>query len=258
MSEPTQSAVPAASVAVRSHVPPPDPTEKLDQYLNTKVGPSLNALIGGRKDGYSSEMLLKLTMIALQENPEVAKCAPLSIALALHKVARLGLIIGETIYLVPIKGKCEAWVSYHGLMQLAMQSGLVRDIVPYVVRSTDQFRYGYGLEEYCQHLPGQGPPATPDNPVRLTHAWCLITKRFGVRTFHVMPIEQIEARRAKSRSWGPSSVAVCPDWYAMKTVVRDWLNRQPKNAALSEALDEADEAEDVVDTSTGEVLQSSR
>lgn len=252
MTEPAPSPAPAAAVALRSHVAPPDPTEKLDTYLHTKVAPSLGTLIGPRTDGYTPEMLLKLTMIALQENTALASCAPLSIALALHKVARLKLIIGETIYLVPIKGKCEAWVSYHGLMQLAMESGLVRDIAPYVVWSDDVFEYGHGLEEFCRHYPARGPAATPDNPRRMTHAWCLITKRYGVRTFHVMPMEQIEARRKTSRSWGPSAYPVCPDWYAKKTVVRDWLNRQPKNARLSEAL--AGEPEETVDMETGEVL----
>ena len=68
-------------------------------------------------------------------------------------------------------------------------------------------------------------------------------------------VADIERIRAKSRSWGPKQIRDCPPWYAKKTVVRDWLNRQPKVGALAEALAHDDVPEgEAVDVATGELL----
>ena len=209
--------------------------EKLKAWL-TKAAPEIGHLL---PKSITPERMVKAALVSAVRNPDIAKCTRESILLAVMRAAQLGLEIGEDIHLVPVNKKqgneyvkvCEAWPDYRGLMRLAMQGGLVRHMVPYVVRRGDQFHYELGLNETLQHLP-QSKPTAP-----ITHAYAIITLRFGAKTFHVLTIEEIEERRAKSKQWSPEKVRECPAWWAKKTVVRDWLNRQPKTAKLSEALE---------------------
>jgi len=86
-------------------------------------------------------------------------------------------------------------------------------------------------------------------------AYTIITLRFGAKTWHYMPIGDIELIRAKSKSWGPKYIKDCPPWYAMKTVARSWLNRQPKSGAIADALKHDDVPDgEAVDVTTGEVI----
>lgn len=260
MSNPSPSDTPTG-VAVSNRVPQPDAEEKLDAYLSNKVGPSLKTLFTDSKV-MNVETMLKLTMMAVHETPDLAKCSLPSIALALHKVARLGLVIGEGVYLVPIKGSCEVWPGYKGLMQLAMESGLCRSMIPHVVYDTDVFEYEFGSNQFLKHRPGQRKP-TGDQPV-ITHAWADITLRFGRQAFWVMDYATIDARRLKSKNPILKNEKTSPAWYCLKTVLRDWLNRQPLGGKLKDALAEPDQEEEplrvagpgeveVVDKTTGEV-----
>lgn len=209
--------------------------EKLKAWL-TKAAPEIGHLL---PKSITPERMVKAALVSAVRNPDIAKCTRESILLAVMRAAQLGLEIGEDIHLVPVNKKqdggyvkvCEAWPDYRGLMRLAMQGGLVRHMVPYVVREGDQFHYELGLNETLQHLP-QAKSTAP-----LTHAYAIITLRFGAKTFHVLTIDEIEARRANSKQWGPEKVKRCPDWWAKKAVLRDWLGRQPKTAKLTEALE---------------------
>lgn len=240
----------------------PAEDEKLKTWL-TKAEPEIAKILPKH---ITAERMVKAALVCAVRNPDVAKCSRDSILLAVMRAAHLGLEIGEDIHLVPINKKvkrngkdewvktCEAWPDYRGLMKLAMQGGLVRHMVPYVVRQGDRFEYELGLNERLSHHPNSKSTA----PV--THAYAIITLRYGAKTFHVMSIEEIEARRAKSKSWGPDAYPVCPDWYAKKCVLRDWLNRQPKTAKLSEALEVDDQVEGLRlpagVTSDGEVVDA--
>lgn len=174
---------------------------------------------------------IKDVLVAASKNPDIAKCTKLSIGLAVMKAAQLGLDVGEDIHFVPIGGKCEAWPDYKGLIRLAMQANIVRNMVPYVVREGELFDWEQGLHEFLRHRPND------DIKAKITHAYAIIGLRYGAKTFHVMPIAEIEARRAKSKTWSRGEPLA---WYCKKTVIRDWLNRQPKSAKLRDAL-ESDE-----------------
>lgn len=201
--------------------------------------------------------VVQASLMAAEKTPEILKCSRPSIALALLRCARLGLDIGEDIHLVPIKGKLEAWPDYKGLIRLAREAHIVRDMVPKVVYQGDHYEFSYGLREDLRHVPC---PVEKRGPIQA--AWVRITLPGQRLTFHQMAIEDIEARRKSSRTWGPKDHPICPPWYAMKTVVRDWLNRQPLGKAspqLREALAASDVGEgidppELVDVSTGEVL----
>lgn len=210
--------------------------EKLKGYL-VRAKDDIAALLPKH---IPADRMIKAALVCAVRNPDVGKCTRESILLSVMRASQLGLEIGEDAHLVPVNKKqgneyikvCELWPDYRGLMRLAMQGGLVRHMVPYVVRQGDEFHYELGLNETLQHRPNSKHGAP------LVAAYAIITLRFGAKTFHVMEAAEIEARRAKSKQWGPDKVKDCPEWFAKKTVIRDWLNRQPKTAKLSEALEQ--------------------
>jgi recombination protein RecT len=186
--------------------------------------------------GFTAERLLAECVEAATKEPKILEAHPRSVYLALMKCARWGLDIGDGVYLVPLNSKngmtVEAWPSYHGLKALAIRQGLVRGMDEFPVYSGDEFEYELGLDARLRHV-----PASSAKRGELRGAYTIIRLPGGVKTFHYLPIEDIEVTRANSRSWGPTQVKGCPPWYAMKTVVRDWLSRQPKAGALADALE---------------------
>lgn len=213
-------------------------------------------LAGVAYRGFTPERILTATLTAAVDMPALFDCDPKTVGLALMKVARLGLDIGEGIYLVPVKDtkkgilRCEAWCSYQGLKALAYRQRLCRLMQEYVVYEGDEFEYHYGLGATLRHRPG---PEAQRGP--LTHAYSVIRLVGGDEIFHLMSIADIEVVRSGSRQWGPNKLRDCPPWYAMKTVVRNWLNKQPKTGILTTALQADDTAPPAgVDPETGEVL----
>lgn len=186
--------------------------------------------------GFTAERLIAEAVEAATKEPKLLEAHPKSMYLALMKCARWGLDIGDGVYLVPINSKqgmtVEAWPSYHGLKALAIRQGLVRGMEEYPVYAGDEFHYELGLDAQLRHI-----PTSEAKRGELRGAYTIIRLPGGVRTFHYLPVEDIESIRSNSRSWGPSQAKLCPPWYAMKTVVRDWLSRQPKSGALAEALE---------------------
>lgn len=218
--------------------------------------------------GFSPDRLAAGFMLAAAKEPKLLQAEPASLYIALGTVARLGLDIGQGIDLVALnrnfakKGQpndwrvvAEAWPDYRGLKALAMRQRIIRTMEEHVVYEGDQFEVELGLDPVLKHKPGR-----EDARGALVGAYTIITLPFGVRTFHWMTIGDIERIREKSKSWGKSVSDTCPPWYAKKTVVRDWLNRQPKDGALALALAADDTAQDelqLVNRETGEVRPAS-
>jgi len=199
--------------------------------------------------GFTPERILAGALHAGLKNPTIFECEPKSIFLALAKCCRLALDIGEGIDLVPlnntVRGKkilqLEAWPGYKGLKALGIRERVVRSMQEFCVYQNDQFDHCLGLDARLTHI-----PSLASLRGGLKGAYSIIRLPGGEKTFHYMPIEDIEIIRAKSRSWGPKDYTDCPDWYAMKTVVRDYLNRQPQTGALQLALrsDDSEQPDD--------------
>jgi len=213
--------------------------------------------------GFDATRMAAAFAQAAAKEPKLLQATPASIYLAVTNVARWGLDVGEGAYLVPINSKVkgpdgreawetrvEAWPSYHGLKHMAMRQNIVRLMEEYVVYEGDDFDYAFGTEGYLRHR-----PCAEKQRGKMVGAYSIITLRFGAKTWHYMPLGDIEAIRAKSKSWGPKYYPDCPPWYAMKTACRAWLNRQPKSGALADAMQYDDVVDgEAVDVTTGEVI----
>jgi recombination protein RecT len=195
---------------------------------------------------FTPERIFASLFAAAAKDPNLFDADKKTLYLALMKVARWGLDIGDGVDLVVIGGKVDAWPDYRGLKALAIRQGLIRNAEEFVVYEGETYRYEAGLNPILQHQPLAGSPNR-----KIVAAYSIITLPRGLRTFNWMWIQDVERIRAKSRSWGPSKSADCPPWYAKKTVIRDYLNRQPKSGALAEAMAH----DDTVDMETGEVVE---
>lgn len=242
------------------------PATTSKQSFKTDVSvwaPQLRQLISTK--GFTPERILAGAMSAALTNPDIFECDPTSIFLALAKAARLGLDIGESgLYLVPLNKKisgkngaqdrwlkvCEGWVDYRGLKLLAIRAGLIRHMDEFVVYANDRFEYELGLRPRLEHKPTTNAEARG----LIVGGYSVIERRGLPTTFHYMPIDEIEARRAKSKSWSPEKFKLPPAWWVKKATVRDYLGHQPKTPEMIEALAADDTAEETVDLETGEIL----
>lgn len=199
-------------------------------------------------------------MMAVKQ-PDLLNCTPSSLVIGISRGLRAGLELGETWHLLTFKNKelsqqhgrdifeCTGVADYKGLAQLMIASGAVRYVDAQVVREGDEFAFALGLDKTLTHRPSskRGP---------ITHAYVVLTLPFGVKDFHVMSIEEIDAiRLSKSRSWKHGA---CPDWYAKKTVIRQIAKLMPKDKRMLAVMRavEQDEASEFEDVGEAEVLET--
>jgi len=176
---------------------------------------------------YEPGRLITGALLSIQNNPDLLKCDPRSVAVALGRIARWGLDPGETAHLVPFGNVCTAVADYKGLVVLMVRGG-ARKVDSDVVRQGDQFRWGKGFEPFLQHL----PEAKHNAPI--THGYGLAVHRNGERYIEVMALEEIDQVREKySRSWKKGE---SPLWYCRKTPLRRLAKYFPKTPELEAAL----------------------
>lgn len=196
------------------------------------LGDRLHELAAGAFKGFTPEVIAEAALHASVVNPKILQSDPDSLFLALGKCARWGLNIGDEVHLVPYYNKrerktiCQAIPDYKGLKALCYRQRIATLIQEYVVYDSDVFRIRNGVPGVIEH-----EPSNPEQRKKIVGAWIKIHLPGGTATWHHMFIEEIERIRKESKQWGPDKVKVCPSWYAMKTVVRSWLNKQPKGGS---------------------------
>lgn len=209
------------------------PADVLREKLSPLI-PMMTKITGDKTYG---ERALQLLVLCANGNPDLHKCTQASLAASLMKVAQWGLDIGETAYVVPFnvkvskRGEADEWEkraqavpAYTGLMLLAKDSGSVREFLPpRIVYQNDEFSRSYGTDEHLHHVPVNSAKRGP-----MIGAYVVAVKSMNVRTFVYMELAEIEAIRKNSKQWGPDKVKECPEWYALKTVIRHFTNKLPK------------------------------
>jgi recombination protein RecT len=196
------------------------PREKIKSELAALV-PSYQKLL---PSGYSPDRLVTGALVALARNPELAKCTPSSIALALAQVAQWGLDLGMTAHLVPFGSVCTAVADYKGYIELMIAAG-ARKVEAHEVRQGDEFDFGYGTEPYLRHKPRHGTAP-------ILGAYAIVWLRADVTQFEYMPVAEIEAIRGKSKQWAKGELT---SWYARKCVIRrltKYVAKTPRLAAM--------------------------
>jgi recombination protein RecT len=181
-------------------------------------------------DGVDVERVIRAAQMAVEKTPELLKCTPQSIVIAIAKIQSWGLEIGSTAHLLPFGSECTPCADYKGLIELMIGSGAVRHVEARAVYEKDLFEYEYGLNERLVHRPCK------DAKVRgpIVAAYCVLTLPYNQKVFEVMSAVDIDSIRLKhSRQWKSGPLTA---WYAAKTVVRQVSKLIPKNPKLAKIL----------------------
>jgi recombination protein RecT len=182
-------------------------------------------VFGVRADAY-----IEAALMAAVKTPELLKCTPESVALALRQCAQTGLEIGRTAHLVPFGAACTFVPDYKGLIELACATGKVASIRVRSVYEGEEFAYyediGGPVLKHVPRLSGAGG--------KIIGAYAIADLRFNRWKVEWMTAAEIDAiRTSKSKSWSRGDLV---DWYARKTVVRKLCKTLPSNAKLQQAL----------------------
>lgn len=187
--------------------------------------------------GVDPKRYIEAALMACVKTPELFKCTPESVALALRQAAQSGLEIGRTAHLLPYGTTCTFVPDYKGLIELACASGKVASIRTRAVYEGEAFTYTETIGgpdlQHTPRLAGSGG--------KIIGAYAIADLRFNRYKVEWMTADEINAIRSKSRSWKGGEL---PDWYARKTVVRRLCKTLPQSAKLEVAL-QHDDAEEI-------------
>jgi recombination protein RecT len=164
--------------------------------------------------------------------PNLARCEPASLWLALKGVAELDLDLTPALghaYILPYGSKATLIVGYKGLKEIAFRSGIVKRLEAVLVYKGDEFSYQRGTDPKIHHV-----PAEFGKRGEITGAYCTATLSNGEIVFEVMSRAEIDAIAGRS-----NSKAVWQAHYgemARKTPLRRLAKYLPSTPLLSKAL----------------------
>lgn len=227
----------STAVATRNDNKALEVVGQVRQMLNERDG-QLVSLLGS---GIPLERFKTVALHALNSNPDLLRCSPLSIVEAIREAAALRLeptgLLGDA-YLVKYGDNARLMPGYRGLMKLARRSGDVVNIDAQVVYASDVFDVQLGTEPRIEHIPLiDGDRGS----YRGAYAWArLQTGELVIDWMSYADIEQVRksSKAAQSGPW----VGFWSEM-ARKTVIRRLMKRLPLTTEADRALELEAEAE---------------
>lgn len=201
-----------------------------------------------KQSGTTFEVVMSEVYMAIQANPDLAKCTPASLIASVMRIARWGLVISETAHLVPFGARCQAVRDYKGSIQLVVQCGAARSIDAHNVYENEIAEGRFELQQGDAPKVIHRPILDPAKRGKIAGAYAIARlDQYHIRVVY-MDVSEIDAiRKSKSKSWANGSLDKIP-WYPRKTVVHQVTKALPKSLARDKALaalDDEDEIEDV-------------
>lgn len=213
--------------------------------------------------GVTYEEVYAETAHAVANNPKLLQCLPMSLLRAVGRAAQTGLVIGETVHLVPFKDRkrgvwlCQKITDYKGEIELIVRSGSAKNVNAYCVyqhelegKHGSKFELQYGTDLKIAH----SPVLDPRERGAMVGAYAVADISVWSRKTIWMHITEIDAIRHEfSQQWkdGP-----CLPWYAKKTAVHQLakeLSKTPKVAAVFRAI-ESEEVDEITDGEFGDPI----
>lgn len=231
------------------------PKATIEKYI-TSAMPKLSKLLPTH---LKPDMFLRKVIFAVNKNPDLMKCEPMTILSAIGEAASLGLdptggVLGEA-HLVPfnVKGKdgkfrmvCNMVPGWQGLQSLARRTGGVVFDAPVAVFKGDHIEVKRGSEPVLIHEPDIFG-ANYGDPDQLIAAYTCATLE-GQKLWDIMSRREIDRVRSMSKSksdYGPWSVHYVE--MAKKTSVKRFCKSLPKSGEFARALALEDNAESAAD-----------
>jgi recombination protein RecT len=235
-------------IVPRTEVKPAEQMAKLVQAMTPELARALPKHITG-------DRMARIVLTAMRVNPKLAECSQASFLGCVLSCAVLGLEPNTPLglaYLIPRMNRkvspprleCSLQIGYQGMIDLAGRAGA--NVYAYAVRKGDDFRYQLGMEPNVWHIPSE---SSEREAQPITHAYAVSVSPDGRRSFTVLTLAQIEARRARSPAAAETSGPWTTDFEAMcmKTAVRAhfrWMPKQTEKATIlahGVAIEEAPE-----------------
>ncbi|MBQ6634797.1 MAG: recombinase RecT [Lachnospiraceae bacterium] len=188
------------------------------------------------------ERFTRITVSAIQNNPKLGLCSPVSFLGAMMNAAQLGLEpntpLGQA-YLIPYWNgrnkcyECQFQVGYKGMLALAYRTRMFQTIQVHTVYENDQFEYALGLEEKLVHVPAMMNRGNP------TFFYALYKLDNGGYGFQVMSTEDCnrvrdsysQAAKKGGSPWETNYEAMCK-----KTVLKQLLKYAPVSSDIMQAM----------------------
>lgn len=203
------------------------------------------------------DRIIRVAVTAMQRNPRLLECTPMSVMGCMIQSAQLGLELDPNLgeaWMVPYRNgrtgqfESQMQIGYQGLMKLCRNSGTIGDMRAEVVREGDYFEFEDGVTQSLKHLPFEVAVrcgmATADARGDMWAVYSIAQTKDGDRSIKVMFRDDIEKLRNRSRSanegpWVTDYEAMCK-----KTVIRQHCKMLPKSVELATAiaLDELENA----------------
>jgi len=196
-------------------------------------------------------------LTCIEKNPALADCTEASLIKALLDASQLRLIpdgvLGEA-YIVPYGRTATLIPGYKGLIQLCLRSKLVKKIGARIVYQNDLFKYEYGMNEACIHVP------TEEEPGEIRGAYGIFEMSEGVKGFEFWPYKKLmnhKIKFAKGLDKKDRSGKFTSPWRTheeamiYKTVIRSITNILPKSI---EDISRVNAIEDGIDLDLADVV----
>jgi recombination protein RecT len=214
------------------------------------------------------ERFARVVLTEIRRNPKIGECSQESILGALMLSAQLGLEPGNSLghaYLIPYGRDLQFQLGYKGYILLAYRSGGII-VNAYDIHAKDifEFNYGTGIVNHTYRLGSERGP--------VVGVWAQATMPNGTKSILVMPLDEVEARRKRSRAANAGPWVTDYNAMAKKTVIRALFSQLPLSAEaqraaavddstaearlMGDTIDlqcEVDPEEPTVDATTGEI-----
>jgi recombination protein RecT len=178
------------------------------------------------------ERMVRLTLLAMNRQPELLDCTAESIAEAVMQISSWGLEIGRTAHLVAFGKKATALADYKGKIELAIRSHTITSCRARVVYEADQFEVEYGLVEKLTHRPAWNTQR--GNPIGV---YAVVMLPNGESKFELMSTADVEKIRQRSKAKDSGPWKTDPEEMAKKTVVHRLLKMIPQSPQLAAAFE---------------------
>lgn len=200
----------------------------------------------------TAERFVRIVTTELRRTPALLDCQPESLLGAMMLSAQLGLEPGPLglVYFVPFKRQVEFVVGYRGYLELALRSGMVKDVFAANVREGDEFDYVYGTQAKLSHR-----PMGADNEREIIASYAVARLRSGGAPFIVTYHDDWERARSASALGAKNLGPWRDDRAAMirKTSVRRLEPFLPKTPVLTRAFVRDETDAPLIDETTAEI-----
>lgn len=199
--------------------------------------------------------VLKMIVGAINKNPKLLNCTPMSVINAVLTASQMGLEIGPgSCYLVPFGKDCTLLVDYRGKIDMALRSGKVIDIDLEVVFSKEKFRIyrdengrkrlEHETMTFKEGADGEHLPITEKDRGIPIGAYALAVLKDGPPKIVFMPAIDIDAIKRRSRAANDGPWVTDPMEMWKKTVCHRICKTLPMSAEKFDQMRMSQEVDD--------------